>query len=124
MSRTFFALYLRQLEKFGIRVDGVTPMVQKKRLLEIRKYLEEHNDVEQFLIIDDEIFGYDFMDHLVYVDLYKGLQPEHIKPSLDILNGKLGFYPLNYDVTETSHQRLVRINKYYKDLGIPPKIVD
>ena len=43
----------------------------------------------------------------------KGLQLEHIKPALDILNGKLGFYPKYFDKSETPEEKSIRINKYY-----------
>ena len=38
---------------------------------------------------------------------------EHIKPVLSILNGKLGFYPKNYNIKETPEQKLIRINRHY-----------
>ena len=43
------------------------------------------------------------------------MQTEHVKPALDILNGKLGFYPKDYDKSETSEERNLRINRYYKN---------
>lgn len=35
------------------------------------------------------------------------------KPALDILNGRLGFYPKDYNRDETDKERLERINEYY-----------
>lgn len=34
---------------------------------------------------------------------------EHINPAIAILNGKLGFYPLNYDINESLRERTNRI---------------
>mgnify|MGYP005784424949 CR=1 FL=1 len=36
-----------------------------------------------------------------------------MKPALDILNGKLGFYPKYFDKSETPEEKSIRINKYY-----------
>ena len=49
----------------------------------------------------------------VFPDLYNGLCEEHIVPSVNILNGKLGFYPPNFDFNETIEERMVRINMYH-----------
>ena len=50
------AQYLKELLlKYGIYVDS-TPYIQNERGLEIRKWLSEHQDVEDFVILDDEIF--------------------------------------------------------------------
>ena len=35
-------------------------------------------------------------------------------PIINILNGKLGFYPETYNRQETSSELILRINKYYK----------
>ncbi len=43
------------LLEYGIFTDS-TPFIQNERGLEIKQYLSEHPDVEDFVIIDDEIF--------------------------------------------------------------------
>lgn len=43
------------LSEYGISTDS-TPFIQNERGLEIKQYLSEHPDVEDFVIIDDEIF--------------------------------------------------------------------
>lgn len=43
------------LLKYNIYV-GLTSFIQNERGLEIKKYLSEHQDVEDFVIVDDEIF--------------------------------------------------------------------
>ena len=47
------------------------------------------------------------------MDMYNGLREEHVKPSVDILNGKLGFYPLDFNFNESLEERMIRINKYH-----------
>lgn len=43
------------LLEYGISTDS-TPFIQNERGLEIKQYLSEHPDVEDFVIVDDEIF--------------------------------------------------------------------
>ena len=72
----------------------LTPYVDANRTLEIKKYLKEH-EIEQYVILDDELIGEELQEHQVFLDLYQGLQEEHIIPTINILNGNLGFYPSN-----------------------------
>ena len=41
---------------YGIRITDSTPVVENKRGLEIRKWLENNDNVEDFVILDDEVF--------------------------------------------------------------------
>ncbi len=43
------------LSEYGIPTDS-TPFIQNKRGLEIKQYLLENPDVENFIIVDDELF--------------------------------------------------------------------
>lgn len=63
-----------------------------------------------------KLVGKELQHYQVFLDLYRGLQEEHIIPSLNILNGNLGFYPPNYDRSETSAELNYRINKYYSKI--------
>lgn len=108
----FYNNYIRKLNDMGIEIYDFTPICDYNRTLEIKKYLSEH-DVDQFVIIDDELIGKKLQDHQVFLDLYRGLQVEHIEPTLRILNGCLGFYPESYDRNETPDKLILRINKYY-----------
>lgn len=48
--------YLKELlARYGIFVDS-TPFIQNERGLEIRQWLSENRGVEDFIILDDEIF--------------------------------------------------------------------
>lgn len=50
------ARYLKELlANYGIRVDS-TPYIRDERGLEIKKWLSENQGVEDFIILDDEIF--------------------------------------------------------------------
>ena len=75
------------LLSYGIIVD-CTPFIDNERGIEIKKWLQEHNDVQDFLILDDEIFdSYDekLMKKLIKIsdtngiNYGEGLQPKHIQ---------------------------------------------
>jgi len=107
--------YIKILEMYGIETYGITPYVKGKRELEIIEYLNEDPEIEEFLILDDDSVIESLKDHQVFLDLYKGITEEHIIPSINILNGNLGFYPPDFNFFETPMERLIRINKYYNN---------
>lgn len=108
----FYNNYVKFLNELGIQIHDLTPFVDTNRTLEIKKYIEEHQ-IEQYVILDDELIEEELQEHQVFLDLYRGLQEEHIIPALNILNGNLGFYPPNYDRNETPEELNYRINSYY-----------
>ena len=108
----FYNSYVKFLNELGIQIHDLTPFVDTNRTLEIKKYIEEHQ-IEQYVILDDEVIEEELQEHQVFLDLYRGLQEEHIIPALNILNGNLGFYPPNYDRNETPEELNYRINSYY-----------
>lgn len=89
-SSNYYNNYVKYLNELGIEIYDITPFVNGSKTMEIKKYLEEH-DVFEYVIIDDELIGEEFQEHQVFLDLYKGLQEEHIIPIIRILNGLLGF---------------------------------
>ena len=42
--------------RYGINLDEKTPVLGHERGLEIKQYLEEHVDIDQYLILDDDMF--------------------------------------------------------------------
>ena len=108
----FYNNYVKYLNYLGIQIYDLTPYVDSNRTSEIKKYIEEHQ-IEQYVILDDDLIGEELQEHQVFLDLYRGLQEEHIIPALNILNGNLGFYPSNYNRSETLEELNNRINSYY-----------
>lgn len=108
-----YSHYVLELKKLGIEIFDVTPYVEGNREKEIIKYLEEHPEIEEFLIFDDDYIIDPLKEHQVFLDLYMGITDEHVESSLNILNGKLGFYPPNFDFGETLEERNIRINQYH-----------
>lgn len=105
--------YMDALNEMGIDILDITPYVDGNREAEIIKYLELHPEIEEFLILDDDSVMKKLMNHQVFLDLYNGITEEHIDPSVDILNGNLGFYPPDFNFDETFEERNIRINQYH-----------
>lgn len=113
ITGSYLEKYVKIIQNEGISIYDVTPYVKEDRSLEIKAYLESNTNITDFVIIDDELVTPDFLKYQVLLDWDRGLQEEHIKPVLAILNGNLGFYPKDYNINETPEQKLIRINKFY-----------
>lgn len=113
ITGSYLEKYVKIIQNEGISIYDVTPYVKEDRSLEIKAYLESNTNITDFVIIDDELVEPDFLKYQVLLDWDRGLQEEHIKPVLAILNGNLGFYPKDYNINETPEQKLIRINKFY-----------
>lgn len=92
------------LSNYNINVDS-TPFMQNKRGLEIKKYLSEHQNIEDYVIVDDEIFDSydeDLMKKLVKIsngngrNFGEGLLPKDV----DEIIKRLGRNKLKNKVTE------------------------
>lgn len=114
-ASNFYRKYIKPLNELGIEIYDMTPCIEYNRTLEIQNYLYAH-EVEEYVIIDDDLIGEKLQEHQVFLNLYKGLQLEHIKPVLKILDGQLGFYPSNFNLKETPDEKLLRISKYYNSI--------
>lgn len=112
-NTAFYKKYVHPLSEMGIEIYDITPFCNRDRSLEIQKYLED-NEVKEFVIVDDELVSEPLQEHQVFCDLYRGLQIEHIEPIINILDGKIGFYPETYNRQETSSELILKITKYYK----------
>ncbi len=84
------------LANYEICVD-TTPFIQNRRGLEIKKYLLEHKCIEDFVILDDEVFdSYDdvLIKKLVKISnknghsLGEGLQPKDVNEIIERLGRK------------------------------------
>ena len=112
-ENTIYYRYVSILKDMGVEILDVTPYVYGDRKSEIMEYLKIHNDVSEYVILDDEFVSDSLSEHQVLMDMYNGLQEEHVIPSVNILNGQLGFYPTNYNFNETMEERMIRIQEYH-----------
>ena len=82
-----YILLEEKLTSLGLPIVGITPFISNNRGEEIRKYLED-NEVDDFVILDDEIFR-DFNElenYLVKTSFYEdGLNDEISKEVVRIL---------------------------------------
>lgn len=111
-SSRFYNTYVKPLSKLSIEISDITPNRNGNRILEIEEYLK-NNPVEEYVILDDELVGPKLQPHQIFLELYRGLQEEHIEPALQILNGKVEFYPPGYNRQETPLEVVKKINKHY-----------
>lgn len=102
--------YLKELQEMKIEVVDIIPYVNRNREEEIQAYLEKHQEIKEYLILDDDFLIKSCQEHEIYLDLASGLRAEHIKPALNILNGNLGLYSDNPDIEESPSQRCLRMN--------------
>ena len=85
-------LYLvRKLRFFGnLRISGHTDDISwNKRGKEIRRYREDHQEITEFVVLDDipfsDFFHRDLMRHLVLTDQKKGLTEKDVDKAIRIL---------------------------------------
>ena len=89
----YIGLIEELLASYGIRID-TTPFIDNERGLEIKKWLSENQDVENFVIVDDEVFdSFDegLLEKLVKISdkngqcLGDGLQPKDVEEIINRL---------------------------------------
>ena len=98
----FNEYFQRFLEMCKIPIYGVTPYLGNKRNLEIDAYLNEHQEITDYIILDDEekTFSEEQKLHLIQTDSYlqgNGLKEKNIEEAISYLNGmqrKKSFRPL------------------------------
>ena len=81
-----------KLQKCGIQIFDKTPdLMWQRRGLEIETWLNKHEDVESWVVLDDIYFNdfgrKQFNGHLVITDGYYGLQQTDVDKAIRILNG-------------------------------------
>ena len=97
----FNEYFQRFLEMCKIPIYGVTPYLGNKRNLEIDAYLNEHQEITDYIILDDEenFYGEQKL-HLIQTDSYSkgnGLKDKNVDEAISYLNGmqrKKSFRPL------------------------------
>ena len=76
-------------EQFTNQFYGTTPVLHSLRGREIQKFLEEHNEIDNYVIIDDDSdMLEEQMSHLIIVDRQNGFSLEDYKNCKEILNEK------------------------------------
>ncbi len=120
-ERRLYKEYLKPLLENGIDIYDMTPFVEENREKEILAYLEQHKEIEEYLILDDDYCMSSLCLHEIYIDLMSGLTEDHINPALNILNGKLEFYHDYIDYLEDEASRNKRMNEKILKLKLERK---
>lgn len=80
-----------KLREYNINIFSKTKNYGDRRGAQIREWLSEHNDVENYIILDDDYFmdypGLD--DHIVKTSFYsgRGLNESHVPKAIKLLKG-------------------------------------
>lgn len=78
----------RRLHDYEIDIFDITPSLRGQRGDEIRQWLQEHGDVESFVILDDDSDMCEFTEtNLVKTKYSHGLQKEHVNAAIQLLMG-------------------------------------
>lgn len=67
-------------------IIDITDINHKSRTEQINDYLNDHNDIDNYVIIDDEPSLYIPQPHRVFIDSYIGIGKKEYLKTLDILN--------------------------------------
>lgn len=80
-----------KLALYGLTIYDVTPIDRKgNRCKEINKYLHMHNDIDKYVVIDDDSFEFvdtNLFDNFVHTSWYKdGIEKHDVDKAISILN--------------------------------------
>lgn len=75
----------------GLQILGKTPQLRARRERQIKSWLEEHPEVEQFVVLDDMLLSADFLEgHFVKTsNHFDGLEEADAARAIAILNGEV-----------------------------------
>lgn len=84
----FLQKIINQIENIGIEVIGITPKAETREE-EIKLYLQSHQEVSNYCILDDDYEMESLKEHLVKLPVQdkgsKGLQDIHMNKAIKIL---------------------------------------
>lgn len=75
-------------QQHGLNIFDKTPKLSSGRENEIKMWLDEHNEIEGFVVIDDAFLSADYLSgHFVKTSNYRnGLEEQDVKTAIEILN--------------------------------------
>ena len=81
----------RQLDAHNLSVADTTPYLGDNRGDDISKWLQEHPEVTNYAILDDDADMTIHMEHLVQTSFQTGLRKEEANNCIDILNNNIRY---------------------------------
>jgi hypothetical protein len=90
MEPNMFPYLVEYIVSQGVKADIIdkTPYLGTKRGYEIEKWLDEHNDVDGFVILDDNADMGELVTSWVRTSWGKGIENKHVKQALKIMGIK------------------------------------
>lgn len=95
---------IHQLGHKGLHIQTKTELLKNHRGKEIKKFLDEHKEIEAYVILDDE-FIQEFEEcnlskHLVHTDFTNGLTKDGVEKAIKILNNEFDYIPCEFSKEE------------------------
>ncbi len=73
-------------KSFGVHLYDLTPWINAaEKNLEIKEWLDEHNDIENYVILDDTIFDWDYEMEKHFIRIRDGLDEKDVDKTLNSL---------------------------------------
>ena len=80
--------FLSAFEKYRLSFYDMTPLLSGHRDEEIRQWLSEHTEIDTFVILDDENYGWKELEaHWVKTSYNTGLTDKDVQEAVSILHG-------------------------------------
>jgi len=75
-------------DEYGLKISDKTPKLHLRREQEIQEWLNEHPEVENYVVLDDMFLGAEFLEgHFVKTsNCFNGLDETDVKRTIEILN--------------------------------------
>lgn len=73
---------------YGLQIFDKTPVLRARREIQIRIWLDQHPQVQNFVVLDDMLLNADFMEgHFVKTSYhFDGLAEDDVQKAIEILN--------------------------------------
>ena len=101
---TDYKYLIRHLAYKKLYIQGKTELIRNNRGKEIQKFLDEHENIEAFVILDDE-FIQEFEEcnlskHLVHTESKDGLTKNDVEKAIKILNNDFDYIACEFSRDE------------------------
>ena len=76
------------LNSFGVHLYDLTPWIDaSEKNLEIKEWLDKHSNIENYVILDDSVFDWDYELEKYFVQVQDGLSEKDVENAANLLKG-------------------------------------
>lgn len=76
----------KTFSSFGVYLYDLTPWINvAEKNLEIKEWLDRHSDIENYVILDDSVFDWDYETEKHFIRIRDGLNKKDADKAIDIL---------------------------------------